>query len=52
MNFKDWLLQSRTNRWNALIPKCAINVKIGETHTTYIHPTKGRRVVNNKRLGL
>jgi hypothetical protein len=29
-----------------------MNIEIGETHTTYLHPTKGQRRVSNKRLGL
>jgi hypothetical protein len=38
--------------WNALIPKCALRPGIGETHVTYLHPTKGFRRVSNKRLGI
>ena len=38
--------------WNAIIPKVAMNVEIGATHTTYLHPTKGLRRVSNARLGI
>jgi hypothetical protein len=41
-----------TRLWNGTIPKCARFVEIGETHTTFLHPTKGWRRVSNKRLGL
>lgn len=42
----------RLERWNALIPKKAFAVTFEKTCVTYLHPTKGRRRVANKRLAL
>lgn len=39
-------------RWNALIPKYAKCITIGDTHVHYLHPTKGWRFVSKRRLGL
>ncbi|MDR3488770.1 MAG: hypothetical protein P4M05_28185 [Bradyrhizobium sp.] len=44
-DYRIWL-------WNQTIPKRAIHIEVGETHTTYVHPTKGPRRISNKRLGL
>jgi hypothetical protein len=43
-------LEAPISRWNAVIPKCALDAETGPTHTTYLHPRKGFRRVSNKRL--
>ena len=44
-------LDRQTALWDATIPKRAKLIEVGETHTTYLHPTKGYRCVSNARLG-
>lgn len=45
-------IASAVARWNALIPKRACRVDLGPEGVRYLHPTKGWRLVSNKRLGL
>ncbi len=45
-------LDRRTLLWNALIPRRAVAVEVGRTHTSYLLPTKGWKHVANSRLGI
>jgi hypothetical protein len=42
--------QQAESRWNEVVPKRALNVEFTDGALTYLHPTKGRRRVNIKRL--
>lgn len=45
------LFQLAAAKWNAVIPKRAINVQEdGPNHLRYLHPTKGWRRVARKRV--
>ena len=52
LRITDLRINRQTKLWDMIIPKHANNVVIGDTYTTFIHPTKGHRRVSNKRLGL
>jgi hypothetical protein len=45
-------VQSISRLWNLLVPARALRPQVGATHTTYLHPTKRRRSIANRRLGI
>lgn len=41
-----------TQRINAFVPRCAVDVRMTETHVEYLHPTRGWKRVSYKRIGV
>lgn len=41
-----------TTHFNKFIPKCAVDLKIGATALSYLHPTRGWKRVSFKRMGI
>ena len=44
-------ISRQTRLWNMHIPAKAKNIVVGATHTTFVHPTKGKRSIANRCLG-
>lgn len=41
-----------TQRLNARIPRCACDLWFGKDHVWYLHPRKGWKRINYKKMGL
>lgn len=41
-----------TQRLNARIPRCAIDLRFLANHVMYLHPRKGWKKINYKKMGL
>lgn len=39
-------------QWNALVPSSWLYRSESETHFHFVHPTKGKRKVSKRRLGI
>lgn len=47
-----FIAASNVSKWNAVIPKCALNVQEDGDSIKFLHPTKGWRWVSKRRVGM